>query len=70
MCILLKLDYEKFLVSNLFLSRVMEDKPLGGLGKGSVVNLSLSERTRKSTELIYLWPLSKQTKAKAHGWVD
>ena len=37
MCILLKLDYAKFGVSNLFFSEVIEEKPLGGrLGEGSV----------------------------------
>ena len=30
MCILLKLDYGKFCVSNLFFSKVMEEKPFGG----------------------------------------
>ena len=30
MCILLKLDYAKFGVSNLFFSKVIEEKPLGG----------------------------------------
>ena len=29
MCILLKLDYAKFGVSNLFFSKVIEEKPLG-----------------------------------------
>ena len=29
MCILLKLDYAKFGVSNLFLSKVIKEKPLG-----------------------------------------
>ena len=29
MCILLKLDYATFVVSNLFFSKVMEEKPLG-----------------------------------------
>ena len=29
MCILLKLDYKKFGVSNLFFSSVIEEKPLG-----------------------------------------
>ena len=29
MCILLKLDYVKFGVSNLFFSEVIEEKPLG-----------------------------------------
>ena len=40
MCILLKLDYAKFGVSNLFFSKVIEGKPLGGSarppGKGRV----------------------------------
>ena len=31
MCILLKLDYAKFGVSNLFLSNVIEENPLCGL---------------------------------------
>ena len=30
MCILLKLDYSKSRVSNLFFSKVTEEKPLGG----------------------------------------
>ena len=30
MCILLKLDYAKFGVSNLFYSKVIEEKPFGG----------------------------------------
>ena len=30
MCILLKLNYAKFGVSNLFFSKFIEDKPLGG----------------------------------------
>ena len=30
MCILLKLDYAKFGVSNLFFSKVIKEKPLGG----------------------------------------
>ena len=30
MCILLKLHYAKFGVSNLFFSKVIEEKPLGG----------------------------------------
>ena len=30
MCILLKLDYAEFGASNLFLSNVIEEKPLGG----------------------------------------
>ena len=34
MCMLLKLDYAKFGVSNLFLSKVIEEKPSGG-GVGS-----------------------------------
>ena len=43
MCILLKLDYAKFGVSNLFFSKVIEEKSLGGrldppLGKGRVKN--------------------------------
>ena len=43
MCILLKLHYEKFDVSRLFCSKVIEEKPFGGrldppppLGKGRV----------------------------------
>ena len=40
MCILLKLDYAKFGVSNLFFSQVIEEKPLRSrldpLGKGRV----------------------------------
>ena len=42
MCILLKLHYAKFNVSNLFCSKVIEEKPLRGpslpppLGKGRV----------------------------------
>ena len=42
MCILLNLNYAKFGVSNLFFSKVMEEKPLGGrldsppLGTGRV----------------------------------
>ena len=42
MCILLKLDYAKFGVSNVFFSKVIEEKLLGGrldpppLGKGRV----------------------------------
>ena len=35
MCILLKLDYAKFGVSNLFFSKVIEEKPLFG-GVGSI----------------------------------
>ena len=31
MCILLKLDYAKFGVSNLFFANVIAEKPLGGL---------------------------------------
>ena len=39
MCILLKLHYAKFGVSNLFFSKVIEEKPLGDrLGKGRVKN--------------------------------
>ena len=43
MYILLKFDYAKFGVSNLFFSQVIEEKPLGGvgstpLGKGRVNN--------------------------------
>ena len=30
MCMLLKLDYAKFGVSNLFFSKVIKEKPLGG----------------------------------------
>ena len=30
MCILLKLDYAKFGVSNFFFSKVIKEKPLGG----------------------------------------
>ena len=37
MCILLKLDYAKFSVSNLFFSKVIEEKPLEGGGGGSVL---------------------------------
>ena len=41
MCILLKLDYTKFGVSNLFFSKVIDEKPLGGrpdpLGKGGLM---------------------------------
>ena len=32
MCLLLKLDYAKFGVSNLFLSEVIKEKLFGGLG--------------------------------------
>ena len=34
MCILLKFDYAKFGVSNLFFSKVFEGKPFGGWGGG------------------------------------
>ena len=35
MCILLKLEYTGFGVSNLFFSKVLEEEPLGGGGGGS-----------------------------------
>ena len=33
MCRLFKLDYAKFGVSNLFFSKVIEEKPMGGLAR-------------------------------------
>ena len=45
MCILSKLHYAKFDVSNLFCSNVIEEKPLGGrLDPPSLVKEGLMER--------------------------
>ena len=43
MCILLKIDYAKFGVSNLFFQKVIEEKPLGG-GVGSIPSPLVKER--------------------------
>ena len=55
MCILLKLDYAKFGVSNLFFfSKVIKEKPLGGGGGGLNLQplvkegLTVSERKNSS----------------------
>ena len=45
MCILLTLTYAKFGVSNLFLSKVIEEKPLGGSAQPPL----LKERLMTST---------------------
>ena len=39
MRILFKLDFSKFSVSNLFFSKVIKEKPLGGLGKEELISL-------------------------------
>ena len=46
MCILLKLDYAKFGVFNLFFTKVIEEKPMGG-GGGSARPLPLGKRRVK-----------------------
>ena len=62
MCILLQLDCAKFGVSNLFLSKVIEKKPLGGLapsplGKG---------RVKKRSMMNDYFPKQKVDKVIAH----
>ena len=48
MCILLKLDYAKFGASNLFFSKVIEEKPLGGGGLARPSSPLVKEGLRKS----------------------
>ena len=43
MCILLKLDYATFGVSDLFFSNVIEEKPLGGSARPPLVKEGLIE---------------------------
>ena len=50
MCILLKLHYEKFDVSRLFSSKVIEEKPLGGRLDPPLVK----ERFNLQNSLVYL----------------
>ena len=58
MCILLEFDCAKFGVSNLFCSKVIEEKPLGGrldpLGKGSVNTWYLLGNYDTGPHVIYL----------------
>ena len=62
MCILLKLDYAKFGVSNLFFSKVIDEKPLGEsarplpppLGKGKVKTslMGVTKMTKRRMSIV------------------
>ena len=66
MCILLKIDYAKFGVSNLFFQKVIEERPLGGgvgsipppLGKGrvSVLKCPLCMSSSETFSHIFICP--------------
>ena len=53
MCILLKLHYAKFDVSRLFCSKVIEEKPCGGGGVGSIPSNSTKETISNQNSKIF-----------------
>ena len=52
MCILFKLDYAKFGISNLFSSKVMEEKPLGVSSTPSLVKKGFKSYVYRKLSLL------------------